>query len=230
MLSICDLTIQFTGNPVLKNIFLDIQKGESVALMGANGTGKTSLLKSLVYLQPYTGTIQMDNLVLSRKTAAEFREKIGFIFQNPDDQLFCPTIEQDLSFGLENKSIPEKEIQNRVKETLEMFGLQSFASRSAQSLSGGEKRMASLAAVMIMRPEMLILDEPTIFLDARARKILVSALNDLTQTKIIATHDIAFAQKVCTRVVILNHGSIAADAQPDLIFADHTLMENSWLE
>lgn len=198
--------------------------------MGANGTGKTTLLRAIVNLVEYTGIIQLDDLSLSPKTASIFRQKIGYVFQNPDDQLFCPTLRQDMAFGLENMGISEDEITKRVDEYLEKFNLKSFADRSSQTLSGGEKRIASLATVLVMNPDILLLDEPTIFLDAKSRKRLISALNSLSQIKIIATHDLQFAQQTCSRAIILNHKTIQADGLIHDILNNHDLLEKEDLE
>ena len=230
MLNIQNLSIQFEQIQVLKDISFTVQPNESIALMGANGTGKTSLLRAIVKLVDFTGTIQLDDLTLTHKTASIFRQKIGYVFQNPDDQLFCPTLRQDITFGLENMGLTEDEITKRVDDCLEKFNLQSLADRSAQTLSGGEKRISSLATVLVMNPDILLLDEPTIFLDAKSRKRLISALNSLSQIKIIATHDLQFARQTCTRAIILNHGTIQADGPVQDILNHHELLEKEDLE
>ncbi len=234
MLEIEHLSIGFQpGTLVLNDISFCLAEGESVALLGANGAGKTSLLQAIVGLMPYQGEIRLDQMCLSQKTVRDFRNRIGFVFQNPDDQLFCPTLWDDMAFGLENMGKSAEEIADIVKSWLERLGLAAFSDRSCQKLSGGEKRMAALATVLAMQPSLILLDEPTSFLDARSRKALESALCDLLTARIIATHNIRFADRMCSRAIVLNNGKIEADRDIHELLRDQALMERcglDWIE
>ena len=212
MLTIEHLTICYSpSNPVLEDISFSAQPGESIAILGANGSGKTSLLLALTGLIPSEGTIELNDIHLSPKTLKQFRQNIGFVFQNPDDQMFCSTIYDDFAFGLQNMGLPENEIKERVDACLDKFGLMSKSEYCAQNLSGGEKRLAALGTVLVMNPKLLLLDEPTSFLDRNARIQLETALQATDQTKLIVTHDIHFAARMCQRVILLGNHKIQAD-------------------
>ena len=212
MLTIEHLTICYSpSNPVLEDISFSAQPGESIAILGANGSGKTSLLLALTGLIPSEGTIELNDIHLSPKTLKQFRQNIGFVFQNPDDQMFCSTIYDDFAFGLQNMGLPENEIKERVDTCLDKFGLMSKSEYCAQNLSGGEKRLAALGTVLVMNPKLLLLDEPTSFLDRNARIQLETALQATDQTKLIVTHDIHFAARMCQRVILLGNHNIQAD-------------------
>ena len=226
-----DLTVAYPGHePVLNSISLEIHDNETIALMGANGSGKTSLLLALVGILPASGEITLDGTALTKKTASFFRQHIGMVFQNPDDQLFSPSIWEDVAFGLENMAIPEAEIDTQVNALLEALGLTHLKDRTPHDLSGGEKKIAALATVLVMKPDLIMLDEPTAFLDMRARKRLEAVLNDIPQAKLITTHDVRFAARMCQRAILLNGGKIAADGDALTLFKDHELMDRCGLD
>lgn len=234
-LNVRELTLRYPTreNPVIDKISFELSADERVALIGANGAGKTTLMLSLVGIVPHTGEIELEGIRLERKTASQIRRQIGFVFQTPDEQLFSPTIRDDLAFGLENMGCSETEIREHVDRWLNRFGLEAFAERSAHALSGGEKRMAALAAVLCMSPKLLLLDEPTAFLDACSRRRLESVLLDLPQARIISTHDIGFAHRMCSRAILLRDGHIAADGPCEKLFCDRALMAScgaDWLD
>ncbi len=225
-LTLSGLTLAYPGQPpVLNGIDLQIESGETVALMGANGSGKTSLLLALVGILPASGTIRLDSTALSKKTATFFRQHIGMVFQNPDDQLFSPSIWEDVAFGLENMSLPEDEIRDRVDTLLHELGLAHLKDRTPHDLSGGEKKIAALATVLVMKPDLIMLDEPTAFLDMRARKRLENALRDIPQAMLITTHDARFAARMCRRAVLLDSGKVAADGETETLLRDKALTE-----
>ena len=235
ILNVRELTLRYptSEKPVIDKISFDVEVDERVALIGANGAGKTTLMLSLVGIVPHTGVIEWKGIRLERKTAAQIRREIGFVFQTPDEQLFSPTIRDDLAFGLENMGCSEAEIREHVEEWLSRFKLEAFADRSAHALSGGEKRMAALAAVLCMSPKLLLLDEPTAFLDACSRRRLESALLDLPQARIISTHDIGFAYRMCSRAILLRDGHMVADGPCETLFRDRALMAScgaDWLD
>lgn len=219
------------GTCAIEDFSLTLQEGESVALVGANGAGKTSLLLSMVGILPLAaGSIQVDNLILSRKNINEIRRRVGLVFQNPDDQLFMPVIREDIAFGPRNFGHSPEEINRIVAQTLETLNISHLAEKSPTKMSGGEKRMAAIATVLAMEPKIMLFDEPTAFLDPKARRQLIDVLNRLPHTKLIATHDLPFACEACQRVLILKNGTIAADGDPEQLLYDPILMDACGIE
>ncbi len=202
-----------------------LNEGENIALIGENGAGKTSLLLAATgILETASGTIEINGIPLDRKTIHAVRRQIGLVFQNPDDQLFMPLIYDDIAFGCRNLGLPEEEIRTRVDETLQKLNITHLKDRSALKLSGGEKRMAAIATVLAMKPSFLMFDEPTAFLDPKAKRLLTGTVKNLKHPKIIATHDMVFAAEVCNRVIVLKNGRLMADGEPPL-FHNHELMQ-----
>ncbi|MDD7651070.1 MAG: ABC transporter ATP-binding protein [Candidatus Faecousia sp.] len=219
------------GTCAVDDLSLTLADGESVALVGANGAGKTSLLLSLVgVLGLAGGSIRVDEVTLGKKTLDEIRRRVGLVFQNPDDQLFMPVIREDVAFGPRNFGHSPEETEKIVADTLETLGISHLGDKSPTKMSGGEKRMAAIATVLAMDPRVMLFDEPTAFLDPRARRKLIRLLNRLPHTKLIATHDLPFACEVCTRVVILQHGQIAAQGDPKTLLYDEALMDRCGME
>ena len=225
MLTVTDLTIEYTdGTRAIDSVCFSIGAGEGVALIGANGAGKTSLLLALVgVLSPKRGDINVGETILNKKTLREIRSRIGMVFQNPDDQLFMPNIFEDVAFGPRSFGCSESETIVRVNAALSRLGIEHLAERSPLKLSGGEKRLAAIATVLAMNPEFLLFDEPTAFLDPRARRNLKAILKDLPQGKLIATHDLAFAEESCSRVLLLQSGKLIADGGSELLRESPTL-------
>lgn len=219
------------GTCAVDDLSLTLADGESVALVGANGAGKTSLLLSLVgVLGLAGGSIRVDEVTLGKKTLDEICRRVGLVFQNPDDQLFMPVIREDVAFGPRNFGHSPEETEKIVADTLETLGISHLGDKSPTKMSGGEKRMAAIATVLAMDPRVMLFDEPTAFLDPRARRKLIRLLNRLPHTKLIATHDLPFACEVCTRVVILQHGQIAAQGDPKTLLYDEALMDRCGME
>jgi cobalt/nickel transport system ATP-binding protein len=209
------------GGNVLDDISFSISKGETAALIGANGAGKTSLFLAISGILPLAkGSVYVDGIELSKRTLKTIRRKLGFVFQNPDDQLFTARIYDDILFGLLNMGLSEDDAKLRIRETLDSLGIAHLAERSPFRLSGGEKRLCAMATVLAMKPEILLFDEPTAFLDPRSQRNVSAVINALPHTKIIATHDLAFARALCNRALILRSGSLAADGNPTALFAD----------
>ena len=207
-----------------------LNEGDTIALIGENGAGKTSLLLAIVgILELANGTIEIGGIQLNKKTVNEFRKQIGLVFQNPDDQLFMPLIYDDIAFGCRNFGLPEDEVKIRVEEIITQLNIGHLRNRSSLKLSSGEKRLAAIATVLAMNPSVLMFDEPAAFLDHKARRTLIETIKKLHHTKIVATHDMAFAAEVCNRVIVLKNGRIAADGTLDLLY-DKALMENCGLE
>ncbi len=207
-----------------------LSTGERAALIGANGAGKTTLLLTLVGLLRAQGEITVDGLSLCDGNLPQIRQRVGMVFQNPDDQLFLPTVYQNVAFGLENMGLPAAEAQRRTEKTLERLGIGALRDRQAQRLSGGEKRMAALATVLAMEPSILLLDEPTAFLDPKARRCLIQVMEQLDQTMLVATHDLTFALETCRRSLVLTDGAVFADGPSQTLLFDETLMENGGVE
>jgi len=196
----------------LDGVSFTIERGEKIALIGDNGAGKSTLLLALAgALPPCGGKIEIDGIPLRKDTLRAIRQKAGIVFQNPDDQFFMPTVEEDIAFGPRNFGIDEAALAARMDALLERLGISALRARPALELSGGEKRLTALAGVLIMEPELLLLDEPTSFLDLKARKKLTEILQQLPQAALIATHDLDFARSICTRVIVLEKGRISAD-------------------
>jgi len=232
-ISVTGLSFTYAGSaPALQEVSFDIPAGETVGLIGPNGAGKTTLFLCLAGVLPVRqGKVSVCGL---NPSIAEERRKlpthVGVVFQNSDDQLFNATVFDDVAFGPLNLGLHPDEIRQRVQAALAMVGLPGFESRVPFHLAGGEKRRVALAGVLAMRPEVLLLDEPTVFLDPRGRRELQKFLGDLPGTKLIATHDLEFVLATCRRVLLLDAGRIAADGPAEAILADASLMESHGLE
>lgn len=219
------------GTKAILDLTCQIGRGESVALVGANGAGKTSLLLSLVgILKAAEGTIEVDGSLLGRPTLNDIRRRVGFVFQNPDDQLFMPELGEDIAFGPRNFGWPEEAVKVRVDEVLKLLRIEHLRHRSPLRLSGGEKRTAAIATALAMDPSLLLFDEPSAFLDPKSRRNLISLLGSLPQTKLIATHDLTLAAEVCDRVILLKNGTLFADGDPEKLLFDQQLMDDCDIE
>lgn len=219
------------GTAALANINFRIIHGESVGIVGANGAGKSTLLLHLTgCLFPGRGSVHIGDYPLTRQSLAQIRGRVGMIFQDPDDQLFMPTVFDDVAFGPLNQGIPSSEIETLVERALETVGALHLKQRPPYKLSGGEKRRVAIATVLAMSPDILIMDEPSTGLDPRARRQLIELLKTFTHTKIIATHDLDLVLDLCERTIILNGGLVAADGPTRTIFADEALLLDNHLE
>ncbi len=219
------------GQAALDGVSFAAGPGECVGLVGPNGAGKSTLLLLLVgILFPSRGEVLVGGEALARRGLAAARRRLGFAFQDPDDQLFMTTVGEDVAFGPRNMGLPESEVAQRVSDALSTVGIAHLADRPPFRLSGGEKRAAAIATVLSMGPEALILDEPTSSLDARSRRRLIGLLAGLPHTRIVATHDIDMARELCDRVVVLSEGRVEAEGPTDEILGDEALMERVGLE
>jgi cobalt/nickel transport system ATP-binding protein len=216
--------------PALDSITLNLKKGEKLALIGANGAGKSTFLLALSgVLLPSGGTLNVDGISVCKDSLKELRRRVGLVFQNPDDQFFMPTVEDDIAFGPRNYGMGEGDIKIKMDAILEKLNISKLKERSAHHLSGGEKRLAGLAGILIMEPSLLLMDEPSSFLDPRARRNLISLLKELPQTLLIATHDLDMARDLCSRVILLKEGRICADGGAEGILRDSALLEECGL-
>lgn len=219
------------GTEALKGIFFRIFHGESVGIAGANGSGKTTLLLNLSgHLLPTKGEVSIGELLLSKKTRQEIRKKVGFIFQRPNDQLFMPTVYEDVAFGPINLGLTPEKVDERVRNTLEMVGCLHLINRPPHRLSEGQKSAVAIATVMAMNPDILIMDEPASNLDPKSRRQLINLLKGFKHTKIIASHDLDLILDVCERCMIIKDGKIVADGPAEEVLSNETLLEENSLE
>jgi len=220
------------GRWVLRDLTVRIPQGARVGLIGPNGAGKTTLLLMLVGIRPVSaGEVRVLGLdPCDRATLPEIRRRVGFVFQEPDDQLFCASVFDDVAFSLRQAGIPETEVARRVEHTLHLVGLADEARSVSHHLSTGQKRRAALATALVSEPEVLLLDEPTNDLDPRGRRALEKILSDCPQTVLIASHDLEFVLRTCERVVLLDGGRVLAEGPSREILSDAGLMEPHGLE
>lgn len=219
------------GTAGLTGVSFRITHGESVALVGANGAGKSTLLLHLNgCLLPTQGTIHIGDLPVTKKTTAAIRRTVGMVFQDSDDQLFMPTVFEDVAFGPMNLGLANEELQTVVMGVLQRVQADHLRDRPPFKLSVGEKRRVAIAAVLAMSPDILVMDEPSSSLDPRARRELIELLQTFEHTKIIATHDLDLALQLCPRTIVLDNGKVSADRPTKDIFNDDELLANSRLE
>jgi cobalt/nickel transport system ATP-binding protein len=212
------------GRQALRDVSLGVLPGEKVALVGPNGAGKSTLLLHLNGILQGEGTVRVRGQEAAGSHLARIRAQVGLVFQDPDDQLFSPTVFDDVAFGPIYAGLPEGEIQLRVAWALGQVGLDEYAERVSHHLSLGEKKRAAIASVLSMQPEILALDEPTAGLDPRTRRRLIGLLKELPQTMLAATHDLRLVAEVFPRTVILDEGRVVADGPTDDLLADEPLL------
>jgi cobalt/nickel transport system ATP-binding protein len=210
----------------LRGLDLSLAHGESVALVGANGAGKSTLLALLVgLLEPREGDIRVEGERVHRGSLANIRRKVGLLLQDPDDQLFMPTLLEDVAFGPLNLGLSRTLALERAREALARLGISHLEGRPPHRLSAGEKRLGALAAVLSLDPLLLALDEPTSHLDPRARRGLVTLLHELPQARLVVTHDLEFARATCARALVLHEGHIAAEGPAGVLLGDLAALE-----
>ena len=216
------------GRDALSGVSFAVFRGEKTAIVGPNGSGKSTLLLCLAgAFAARSGEIRVNG---ERAGADDLRKSVGLIFQDPDDQLIMPSVIEDVAFGLAADGVPAAEAQERALETLSALGAARLAGRAPHKLSGGEKRMAALAGILVTEPDILVLDEPTSSLDPRARRRVIDTLSGMDKTAIIATHDLDMALDVCGRAIILHNGTISRDGPLPDMFRDSALLSANDLE
>jgi len=219
------------GTEALKGVSFRIGHGAAVALVGANGAGKSTLLLHLNgYLSTPRGEVRIGDTSVTRETAAQTRRAVGMVFQDPDDQLFMPTVGEDVAFGPLNAGLPPEQVERRVAAALERVGMTHVRGRPPYRLSAGEKRAVAIATVLAMAPDILVMDEPSANLDPRARRRLIELLLSFEHTRIIATHDLELVVEVCSRVIVLDDGKVVADGPARELLDDEALMLAHGLE
>lgn len=219
------------GTAALRGLSFRIAPGESVALVGANGAGKSTLLLHLSgTLTAVDGEVRIGGTAVTPATVAAARARVGVVFQDPDDQLFMPTVGEDVAFGPLNMGLPPEEVERRVAEALGRVGVAHLRGRPPYRLSAGEKRAVAIATVLAMSPEVLVMDEPSSNLDPRGRRRLIDWLRSFEHTKVIATHDLELVVEVCSRVIVLDGGRLVAEGAVDALLNDVELMVSHGLE
>lgn len=239
VLQVDRLTYRYPGGQLaLEDVTFEIMPGEIVGLVGPSGAGKSTLLMHLNGLlsgndrarDAASPTVHVDGLPVTKAHLPEIRRRVGFLFQDPDDQLFCPTVREDVAFGPLNLGLSRQEVLERVAESLRAVGMEEFEHRSTLQLSVGERKRVCLAGILACRPTLLALDEPFSNLDPRARRALVEILQSFRGSQILATHDLDLVVELCDRVLVLDGGRIRADGPIDIVLSNDTLMREHGLE
>jgi cobalt/nickel transport system ATP-binding protein len=219
------------GHQALFGVDLRLERGERVALLGPNGAGKTTLVLHLNgILRAGRGGVSVAGLPVGKATLREIRRRVGVVFQDPDDQLFMPSVAEDVAFGPRNLGLPEPEVAARVAAALEQVGMAEFADRPPHHLSFGQRRRVAVATVLSMDPEILVLDEPSSNLDPAGRRELAEVLQALPVTLLMVTHDLPYALQLCPRSVVLDGGTVVADGPTRELLADTDLLTAHRLE
>lgn len=219
------------NNKILNNINFNAKENEAIGIIGANGVGKSTLLKLLVGLDlNYEGKISIGKTILNKKNLNKIRENIGYVFQDSDNQLFMSNVYDDIAFGPRNYGLLEEEVKSRVENALSMVHIEGLKNKKTYKLSGGEKKLVAIATIFSMKPNIILMDEPSIALDPRNRRNLINILNEFKQLKIIASHDLDMILDTCNRTILISDGKIIKDGNTREILMDKELLEANNLE
>ena len=232
IISVSDLSFGYDSKrKVLENINFQLKKGESVGLVGANGVGKSTLLRILVGLNTgFQGDVMVNNIPLEKKNLKTIRKNVGYVFQDADSQLIMSTVFDDVAFAPRNYGMSEAEVNEKTMEALKVVHIEQLKDKQIYKLSGGEKKLASIATILSTEPDVILMDEPSVALDPKNRRNLINILNRLNQAKIIASHDLNMIMDTCERTILLSDGKIIKDGNTKEILLDKELMEESGLE
>ncbi|PWM03985.1 MAG: cobalt ABC transporter ATP-binding protein [Eubacterium ventriosum] len=232
IISVSDLSFGYDSKrKVLENINFQLKKGESVGLVGANGVGKSTLLRILVGLNTgFQGDVMVNNIPLEKKNLKTIRKNVGYVFQDADSQLFMSTVFDDVAFAPRNYGMSEAEVNEKTMEALKVVHIEQLKDKQIYKLSGGEKKLASIATILSTEPDVILMDEPSVALDPKNRRNLINILNRLNQAKIIASHDLNMIMDTCERTILLSDGKVIKDGNTKEILLDKELMEESGLE
>lgn len=219
------------GSNILSQISLHAAESDSIGLIGANGVGKSTFLKLLVGLYlDFEGSIRVEEIPVEKGTLSQIRSKIGYVFQDSDSQLFMNTAYEDIAFAPRNYGLPESEVQRRVQQALHMTGIEHLKEKQIYKMSGGEKKLVSIATILSMTPDIILMDEPSIALDPRNRRNLIHLLNSFDHLKMIASHDLDLILDTCERTIIMSEGRIVCDGKTTEILTDQKLLKDNGLE
>ena len=230
MITTNKLTVRFGSQTLFENVSIKFVPGNCYGIIGANGAGKSTIMKLLLGLLQHKGRIIVDSLEVEKKNYPEIRKKLGYVLQDSDNQMFMPTVYEDMMFAPMNYGFTRDEAEKRVDETLKKLGLMELKHRHNHKISGGEKRMAAIATILAMDPEVILMDEPSTALDPMNRRTLINTIKQLPQTKIIASHDLDMILETCNRVILLNHGEIVADGKTKELLTNRKLLEANRME
>lgn len=226
-----DLTFSYGTVPVLQHVSFHARGTETIGIIGENGAGKSTLLKLMVGLYlDFAGTIKVGGIPVTKKNMVDIRQMIGYVFQDADNQLFMSTAYEDVAFAPRNYGLSEEEVEERTLQALERVGALPLKDKQIYKMSGGEKKLVSIATILSMFPDIIIMDEPSAALDPRNRRNLIRLMNTFDNLKIITSHDLDFIMDTCDRVILLDHGTVAADGAAGEILRDRELLENHGLE
>lgn len=219
------------SEPILKRISFSTRKGESIGIVGANGVGKSTLLRLLVGLEtPTEGEIIIEGMKVEKVNLMKMRQKVGYIFQDSESQLFMNNVYEELAFGPRNYGYSQEQVKAKVEEALNAVGMMHLKDKPIYTLSGGEKKLVAIATILAMKPQIILMDEPTIALDPRNRRHLIELLNGFEQTKLITSHDLDMLLETCERIILLGNGKIIKDGTAREVLMDQVLLEQYGLE
>lgn len=230
-----NLSFKYKNSHVKENVIDDInifaEGNESIGIIGANGVGKSTLLKLLVGLNlDYEGNIAINEIEVNKNNLSKVRKDVGYVFQDSESQLFMSTVYEDVSFAPRNYGYSKSEVDERTIEALEKVKIESLRDRTIYTLSGGEKKLTAIAGILSMRPNIILMDEPTIALDPKNRRNLINILNSIESLKVIASHDLDMILDTCERTILMNNGRIIKDGRTEEILRDKVLLEDNGLE
>ena len=230
MIEMKDVNVIYDNDIIaLNHINLQLDNGCYV-IIGQNGSGKSTLLKTLVSIVDFSGEIRIDGILLDQQHLKQIRQKVGMIFQNPDHQLFMSRIYDDIAFGLINQKKSQKEIKLKIDQIVKQLQIKDLLNRSSHQLSGGQKRMAAIASVLVMEPDILLMDEPTSFLDSKGRRRMIEFIQSCQKTMLIVSHDLDMALEVADQIILLDQGEIIMQDETEKILKDKDLLEQHGLE
>ena len=218
------------GKKTLQDINFHIEKGECVGVIGANGAGKSTIMKIMLGLLPCEGEVFAAGMPVNKENLGEIRKKLGFVLQDPDNQMFMPTVLEDMIFGPMNYGLSREEAEKKADAVLLQLGISGLKNKYNHKISGGEKRMAAIATILAMEPEAVIMDEPTVALDPYNRRLVINTIRSMDNTKVIASHDLDMILDLCDRVLLVSGGRIAADKDAKTVLYDKELLEANRLE
>lgn len=231
-IDIDNVSFEYQKNqPILKGLTFHAHEKDSIGIIGANGVGKSTLLKLMVGLNlNFSGSIRVEEIPVNKQMLTKVREKIGYVFQDSDSQLFMTNVYQDVAFAPRNYGLSEDEVDRRVMDALRRVHIEHLKDKPIYQLSGGEKKLVSIATILSMTPDIILMDEPSVALDPKNRRNLINVLNEFEHLKIITSHDLDFVWDTCKRVILMADGQIVADGAADEILRDKDLLEKYGME